>query len=138
MPLPLHPADATSSPLPLSFGVDDGEYVFVSGMVAYDRRTGVVVGDPATAVSRSEAVRMQSQTTLDNVAAVLAGAGLTMADVLKVQVYLADIRRDFADFNVVYRSWFSGGSYPARTALGVTLAEEALLVEVDAIARRPR
>lgn len=126
------PAGATSG-LPLSFGrmVSDpaGDTLHVSGMVGYALDTGALVGPGLVE---------QAEVTLRNVQAVVEAAGMTLEDVTVVRVFLADIQRDFAAFNEVYRTFFPGPHFPARTALGVTLADPALLVEVDAIAHRPR
>ncbi|CAM3493066.1 RidA family protein [Occultella aeris] len=128
-PVPLTPPGANSG-LPLSFGMlsrdRSGATVHVSGMVGYQRGTGQLVGP---------GLEEQARTTFDNVVAVLAEAGLDLDHVVQVRIYLADIVRDFAAFNAVYREYFTGPVFPARTAIGVTLADPALLVEVDAVAR---
>lgn len=117
--------------IPLSYGVlsqdDDEKTAYVSGMVGYDPLTNELVGPD---------LESQVRRTMDNVVLVLTTAGLTLQDVVYVRVYLTDIQRDFAAFNAIYGEYFPGPWFPARTAIGVTLAKPDLLVEVDAVARR--
>src|SRR5918912_2199820 len=87
-----------------------GELLFVSGQVPRDPRTGeLVLGDVAA----------QIRCTLDNVALVLRAAGATLADVVSVTAYLADVN-DWGTFNEIYRQTFSP-PYPARTVVGAQL-----------------
>ena len=77
-------------------------------------------------------IEEQAQRALENLAACLDAAGARLEDVLKVNVYLADLA-DFAGFNAVYARFFPE-PYPARTTVGVSLPA-GLLVEIEAVAR---
>jgi 2-iminobutanoate/2-iminopropanoate deaminase len=66
----------------------------------------------------------------------LASAGATPADVVKVNVYLRD-GNHFAAMNEVYREFF-GGEFPTRTTVAVAFADPKMLVEIDCIAYCPR
>jgi enamine deaminase RidA (YjgF/YER057c/UK114 family) len=77
-------------------------------------------------------VRAQTARTLANVLSVLAEAGAGPDDVLKCNVYLADMRY-FQDMNAEFRKIF-GDSPPARTTVQAALAEPEMLVEIEAIA----
>lgn len=97
--------------------------IFVSGQVAWNHEGNVVgIGDP----------RAQTIQTLSNVVAVLAEAGATPEDVLKCNVYLADIRH-FQVMNEEFAKVFKE-SPPARTTVQAALAEPEMLVEIEAIA----
>lgn len=121
---PVTPAGARPSRLALSSGVIAGGLLFTAGMVAYHPDTGEIVGTT---------VREQTRQTMDNLGAVLAAAGVDFADVVRCRVHLADVRRDFAEFDAAYREFFAP-PYPARTTVGSTLAAEGLLVEIDMVA----
>ena len=97
--------------------------VFTAGQVALDPRTGKIAG---------EGVGEQTDQVLRNVAAVLAGAGLTLADVVKTTVYLADME-DFQAMNQVYAQHFSSAP-PARTTIAAAGLPRGARVEIDAIA----
>ena len=97
--------------------------VFTAGQVALDPRTGKIAG---------EGVGEQTDQVLRNVAAVLAGAGLTLADVVKTTVYLADME-DFQAKNQVYAQHFSSAP-PARTTIAAAGLPRGARVEIDAIA----
>jgi len=102
--------------------VAEGRLVFVSGQGPL-RDGEVVAGD----------IEQQTRLTLDNVAAVLAEAGATMADVVRCGVFLQHLD-DFAAMDRVYREYFDA-PLPARTTVGADL--DQILVEIDCIAVVP-
>lgn len=105
-----------------------GDMIFVSGQVPVDPVSGQVVsGD----------VKAETRRVLENIRLNLEGCGATMADVVKCQVFLSDIK-DFAAMNEVYTEFF-GDSKPARTTIGVgALPMAGSKVEIDAIAYKPK
>ncbi|MCW5950685.1 MAG: RidA family protein [Propionibacteriaceae bacterium] len=119
-------ASAPAAIGPYSQGVDTGELVFCSGQLPIDPTTGEL--DGATA---SE----QTARSISNLQAVLAAAGLSLADVIKTTVYLTDIT-DFATMNEIYAEWFTGDVLPARSAIQVAGLPRGSLVEIEAIAQR--
>jgi 2-iminobutanoate/2-iminopropanoate deaminase len=102
--------------------VAEGRFVYVSGQGPF--RDGVVVG---------ESTGEQTRVVLDNLAAVLAAAGATLADVVRCGVFLADIA-DFAEMNAVYADVFPQ-PLPARTTVGAGLT--GMKVEIDCVAVLP-
>jgi 2-iminobutanoate/2-iminopropanoate deaminase len=100
-----------------------GDLIFVSGQVPINAETGALMG---------ETVQEQTRAVLANVARVLGYAGATLADVVSVTAYLADIE-DWDSFNAVYREHFEP-PYPTRTTLGAHL--HGFRVEISAIARK--
>jgi reactive intermediate/imine deaminase len=109
---------------PYSPVVASGDLVFASGQVAFDADGVLVPGD----------VEEQTRQVLDNLERCLAAAGCGLDDVVKVTAFLVDLA-DFEAFNRVYAERFAP-PYPARSTVGVRLAD-GLLVEVEAVARRP-
>ena len=100
-----------------------GRLVFTAGQVALDPATGALVAGGITD---------QSAQVMKNLAAVLAGAGLTFADVVKTTVYLLDMK-DFAAMNEVYGRHFSD-SPPARTTIAAAGLPLGARVEIDMVA----
>jgi 2-iminobutanoate/2-iminopropanoate deaminase len=97
--------------------------VFTSGQVAIDPRTGELVeGD----------ITVQTRRVLDNLAAVLAGAGLGLEDVVKTTVYLTDIG-DFSAMNQAYEERL-GATLPARTTIAAAALPKGARVEIECIA----
>lgn len=108
---------------PYSPGAKGGGFVYTAGQVAWDKTGKVVaIGD----------VRKQTIQTLKNVVAVLKEGGATPDDVLKCNVYLADIRH-FQIMNEEFAKVFKKNP-PARTTVEARLAEPEMLVEIEAIA----
>jgi reactive intermediate/imine deaminase len=108
---------------PYSPGAKGGGMIYTAGQVAWDE-TGKLVGIGD--------VRAQTVQTLKNVVAVLKEGGATPADVLKCNVYLADIRQ-FQIMNEEFAKVFPTDP-PARTTVEARLAELEMLVEIEAIA----
>lgn len=98
-----------------------GDFVFISGQVPRDPRTGALPGDD---------IESQVRQTLANVKGALAAAGASLDDVVSVTAYLADVD-DWGKFNEIYKQTFRE-PYPTRTALGANL--RGILVEISAIA----
>ena len=103
---------------PYSQAVRIGNVVAAAGQAGVVRETGTFAGDD---------VASQTVQTFKNIAAVLASAGATLDDVIRVDVYLADMG-DFAAMNAEYAKVFSE-PYPARTTGGVHMK-----VEITALA----
>ena len=101
--------------------VKAGDFVFVSGQVPRDPATGELVGDD---------VESQTRQVIRNVERALTAAGASLADVVSVTVYLADID-SWGRFNTVYKE-IMPQPYPTRTALGASL--RGILVEISAVA----
>jgi 2-iminobutanoate/2-iminopropanoate deaminase len=108
---------------PYTPGVTVADWVFVSGQGPLDPTTHEIVGDT---------IQAQTQLTLENVSRVLAEAGCTMDDCVKVTVHLLDLEH-YDQFNDIYKSYFNR-PYPARTLVQSVL--DGILVEIDAIAVR--
>ena len=117
--------DRIATPVgPFSPAIRSGDTVYLSGQVAQD---------PATGRLNDGDVKRQTEQILKNVQAVLDASGLTLRDVVKVGVFLADMR-DFQVMNAVYAGWFEA-PYPARTTVAVAALPLGALIEMDVIAR---
>ena len=108
---------------PYSPGTKGGQMIFTAGQVAWNEK-GEVTGQ--------DDVRLQTQQTLKNVVSVLKEGGATIEDVLKCNVYLANIE-DFQIMNEEFSRVFHDNP-PARTTVEARLAEPTMLVEIEAIA----
>jgi 2-iminobutanoate/2-iminopropanoate deaminase len=118
----IHPEHFPTPAVPLSHGVRAGDLLFVSGQVATAADGSVFIGDFATEVN----------STIDNVEAVLRAGGASLADVVKVNAYLANATL-FAPFNELYARRI-GDVPPARTTVVVDFGHPDVRVEIEAIA----
>jgi 2-iminobutanoate/2-iminopropanoate deaminase len=108
---------------PYSQAIRAGGFVFCSGQIPLDPATGELTG--AT-------ISEQTGRVMDNIAAVLAAAGLTFGDVVKSTIYLTDLA-DFAVVNEVYGRRFSENP-PARSTVEVKGLPKGARVEIEVIA----
>ena len=108
---------------PYSQAIKVGNLVYTSGQIPIDPATGSFV---------EEGIKEQTRQSLQNVKAILEEAGLTMANVVKTTVFIADMN-DFAEMNAVYAEFFAE-PYPARSAVAVKTLPKGALVEIEVIA----
>jgi 2-iminobutanoate/2-iminopropanoate deaminase len=108
---------------PFSIAVRDGDRVYCSGQVGTDPGSGKLVDGGVVA---------QTQQAFRNIEAILKAAGKSLDDVVKVNVYLADMK-NFAAMNEVYGRLFRA-PYPARTTIGVAALPLGAAVEIEMIA----
>lgn len=107
---------------PYSQAIDTGSFVYASGQIPLNPETGEI----------PEGITAQTEQSLANVKAILAEAGLSVDNVVKTTVFLADMN-DFAAMNEVYSTFFSE-PFPARSAVAVKALPKGVLVEVECIA----
>ena len=115
-------AQAPAAIGPYSQGIAAGQTVYVSGQLPIDPATGAI----------PEGIAAQTAQSLKNIQAILAEQGMTLADVVKTTVFLADMN-DFAEMNSVYAEFFTE-PYPARSAVAVKTLPKNALVEIEVVA----
>jgi 2-iminobutanoate/2-iminopropanoate deaminase len=109
----------TPLPVPFSKAVRAGGFIFLSGQLAMNADASIVEGG----------IQVQTKLVLERIAATLHEVGASMADVVKVTVWLANLD-DFAVFNEEYRKHFPAG-LPTRSTVEAKLYKGAL-VEIEA------
>lgn len=108
---------------PYSQGVRAGEWLYISGQIPIDPATGEVIrGDIAA----------QTERVLRNAAAILEAAGASLSDVVKVTIYVADLK-DFSSINEVYGQYFTSNP-PARVCVEVSGLPRGAGLEVEMVA----
>ena len=118
-------SDKIAAPVgPFSTAVGAGGFVFLSGQVGQDPRTGRLV---------EGGVDAQLEQVFANLGAVLDSADKSFADVVRVGVYLTDAH-DYAALNEAYARRFAA-PYPARTVIMVAALPLAARVEIDLVAK---
>ena len=110
---------------PYSQAIQVGNLVYTSGQIPIN---------PATGAFAEGGIKEQTRQSLTNVKAILEEIGLTMGNIVKTTVFLADMN-DFADMNTVYAEFFTE-PYPARSAVAVKTLPKGALVEIEAVAGR--
>jgi 2-iminobutanoate/2-iminopropanoate deaminase len=121
-----YPVDSNDAPKaigPYSQGIKAGGFVFVSGQVALDPKTGEMVGSDVAA---------QTERVLQNLRAIVEAAGSDLDRVVKATVYLRTMA-DFAAMNQVYAKYFKSEP-PSRATVAVAGLPKDALVEIDVIA----
>lgn len=128
---PLHPTkqivltDAAPKPIgPYSQAVQSGEFLFISGQIGLDPRTG----------NLSPTVEGQTAQIMDNLNAVLSAEGLGFPDVVQTRIYLTNLS-DWDAVNGIYGKPFTG-QYPARATIEVSGLPKGAKVEIEMIAVR--
>lgn len=114
-----------------------GDFVFVSG-TSSRRPDNTIAGADADAMGTVMLdIREQTRAVIENIAAIVADAGGSLADVVEVSSFLVSMN-DFSGYNEVYAEFFDE-SGPARTTVAVhQLPHPHLLIEIKAVAYVPR
>lgn len=108
---------------PYSQAIRAGNFLFLSGQIPLDPKTGELVkGD----------IQRQTQQVLENIKGVLESQKLGTEDVVKVTIFLKNIE-DFSQVNEVYGTYFPS-SPPARSTVGVATLPRDADIEIEAIA----
>ncbi|TYT25803.1 RidA family protein [Luteimonas viscosa] len=120
--IPIQTDAAPSAIGPYSQATRAGNTVFFSGQIPLDPATGEVV---------EGGIDAQARRAFDNLKAVAAAAGGSMADIARVGLYLTDLSQ-FAAVNAVMAEYFES-PYPARSTIEVSALPKGVLFEVDAV-----
>ncbi|MBQ5826984.1 MAG: RidA family protein [Bacteroidaceae bacterium] len=123
-----NPISTTKAPAAIgsySQAIEAGGMVFVSGQLPINPETGEFAEGGVKELTRQSLTNMQH---------ILAEVGLTLDNVVKTTVFLADMS-DFAAMNEVYAEFFSA-PYPARSAVAVKTLPKGALVEIECIAAK--
>lgn len=120
---PVSTPDAPGAIGPYSQAIKAGGFLFASGQIPLDPTTGTITEGGITA---------QAHQVLQNLGAVLRGAGISYDRVVKTTVYLADMA-DFPAVNEVYATYFPAPS-PARATIQAAGLPRNVLVEIDLVA----
>ena len=99
-----------------------GNFVFTSGQIPADPKTGAIAEMDITG---------QTRQVCENIKGLLEAAGTSIDKVVKTTCFLADIA-DFTDFNDVYKDYFT--SSPARSCVAVKDIPKGCLVEIEVMA----
>lgn len=117
--------DAPTAIGPYSQGIKVGNILFLAGQISIDPKTNQYVAG---------SIEEQTTLTLENLKAVAAAGGMTMADIVSTSVFLKDLN-DFAKMNAVYATYFKDKP-PARATVQVARLPRDALIEISAIAAR--
>ena len=109
---------------PYSQAIKVGDFLFLSGQLPIDARTGEI---------RENNIRGQARHCIENISSILRDAGLGLKDVVKTTVFILDIN-EFPALNEVYTEHFTV-PYPARSTVQVSaLPKQGAMVEIEAVA----
>lgn len=111
---------------PYSQGIKAGQFLFLSGQIPLDPKTGNLI---------SQDIKEQTKQVLENMKHVLAASAITFEHIVKTTIFLQSMK-DFPVVNEIYASAFSG-TPPARSTLEVAALPKGALIEIEAIALIP-
>ncbi|KAJ8518765.1 hypothetical protein ONZ45_g4215 [Pleurotus djamor] len=108
--------EEATPPLPVySQAVVSNGVVYASGNIGYDRN-------------------FKLRAAIKNLEIILKASGSSLQHILKVNIYLTNLKDDFARMNEVYTGFFEPGNLPARTCVGVAALPLGAVMEIDCIA----
>jgi 2-iminobutanoate/2-iminopropanoate deaminase len=117
-------SDAPAAIGPYSQAIRSGNFIFCSGQIPLDPKSGEMVADDIGA---------QTRRVLDNVSGLLKSEGLSLGDVVKTTIFLTDLG-NFQIVNEIYGSYFNNQP-PARSTVQVSALPKGAKIEIEVIAR---
>lgn len=124
MKQPISTTKAPGAIGPYSQAINTGNLLFISGQIPVNPADGSI----------PEGIKAQTAQSIANIKAILAEAGMSMDNVVKTTVFLADMSL-FTEMNEVYAENFTA-PYPARSAVAVRELPKQVLVEIETIASK--
>lgn len=121
----IHTNQAPAAIGPYSQAIQAGDFIYVSGQIGVDPKSGNVV----------DGIDKQTHQVLKNLQAILTEAGTDFSQVVKFTIYLTSIE-DFTVVNEIYGSYLQK-PYPARATVEVSHLPKDVLVEMDAVVYKP-
>ena len=107
---------------PYSQAVKAGNFIFISGQIPLDPKTGDLV---------SESIEDQAKQVLNNIKSICKAAGYSLDDIVKISIFLTDLG-NFATVNEVMKEYFAE-PYPARATVEVSGLPLGVNIEIEAI-----
>jgi 2-iminobutanoate/2-iminopropanoate deaminase len=120
----INSANAPAPVGPYNQAVLAGNTLYISGQIAIEPTTGVIV---------TESIEAETEQVLKNLKAVLEEAGMTFDDIVKCSVFVTDMDM-FARINVIYSQYFEGIQAPARELVQVAALPKYVNIEISCIA----
>lgn len=112
---------------PFNYVIKAGNLLFLTSQLSIDLKTNKILGGN---------IREQTRQALDNIKFLLESSGATMNDILKIVIYLRDIK-DFDQMNQVYSEYFIKGQEPARVTVQAISPIENVDIEIEVTALNP-
>ncbi len=122
---PIQTEHAPAALGPYSQAVEVNGWVFCSGQIGLEPASGKLV---------EGGIEAETRRLLENIRAILAAAGLTLADVVSTTIFLIDLK-DFEAVNRIYSEHFSA-PYPARSTVQAAALPRGARIEIAAVASR--
>jgi 2-iminobutanoate/2-iminopropanoate deaminase len=117
-------SDAPAAIGPYSQAIRSGNFIFCSGQIPLDPKSGEMVADD---------IGTQTRRVLDNISGLLKSEGLSLGDVVKTTIFLTDLG-NFQIVNEIYGSYFNNQP-PARSTVQVSALPKGAKIEIEVIAR---
>ena len=124
MPVKILRSDFAPKPIgPYSQAIQVGKFIFASGQIAINPRTGMI---------DSTDIENQTRQVFENLSAVLQSAGASLANIIKTTIFLKEMN-DFPRVNEIYAHHFHD-VFPARSTVQVARLPKDALIEIECVA----
>jgi 2-iminobutanoate/2-iminopropanoate deaminase len=114
----------TKPDLPFNHVVRADRFLFLTSQLSVDLKTGII---------QSGNIIEQTRRSLDNIKFLLASCGATMEDIVKVVIYMRNLK-DFDKVNEIYSQYFTKGNEPARVTMQAISPIENIDIEIEIVA----
>jgi 2-iminobutanoate/2-iminopropanoate deaminase len=112
-------------PSPFNHAVMAGDFIFLSSQLSVDLKTNKIIGGD---------IKNQTKNALENIKFLLESSGSSIENIVKVVIYMKDVRKDFKAMNEIYQQYFRKGHEPARVTIQALSPIEGIDIEIEAVA----
>ncbi|MBW3015236.1 RidA family protein [Candidatus Woesearchaeota archaeon] len=124
----IRPEGIAIPPSPFNHIVKAGNFIFLSSQLSADlKQHKILLGN----------IQEQTRQALENIRFLLESAGSSMDSIVKVVIYMKDVKKDFNAMNQVYREYFKDGEEPARVTVQALSPIENIDIEIEVTAITP-
>ena len=117
--------DVATPPSPFNHVVAAGGFLFLSSQLSVNLKTNQLqIGD----------IKQQTDLALKNIQQLLNRSGASMENIVRVVIYMRDVKRDFEAMNSVYKKYFLRGHEPARTTVQAPSPLDGIDIEIEVTA----
>ena len=115
----------TAPPSPFNHAVKAGDFLFLSSQLSADLKEHKILGGD---------IQEQTKQALENIKFLLESSGSSMDAIVKIVIYMKDIKKDFDVMNRIYQEYFKEGEEPARVTVQALSPIDKIDIEIEATA----
>lgn len=114
-----------SPPSPFNHVIKAGNFIFLTSQLSVDLKTNKIIKGN---------IEKQTKIALDNIDFLLRSVGSSMKDIVKVVIYMKNVKKDFKKMNKIYSQYFKSNEAPTRVTIQALSPIDNIDIEIEVVA----